>query len=313
MSHPHDDPSHSHHHHHHAAAGGRLLGALIITLLFAAVEVVGGLISGSLTLLGDAGHMVTDAVALGLAAAAARLAQRPPSAYHSYGLGRAEVVAALTNAVFMLAVVASIAMEAVARITAPVPVAGGTVMAVAAAGLVVNILVAWWLAHGAGTLNERGALLHVLGDLLGSVAALLSGAVIWLTGWELVDPLLALGVVVLILFSTVQLVRESLHVVMEGVPPHLKLEEIGQAMAGIGQVQSVHDLHIWTLSSGSIALTAHIVVARIEQWLEVQPLLHHLLAEHFHIDHITLQPEATTRTVPFPPAEKRREEETTDG
>lgn len=289
---------HGHHHHDHSPTHRHALGfALLLTLGYAAVEAGVGLWSGSLALLGDAGHMVTDASALGIAALAARLALRPPSARHSYGLARIEVLAALVNALVMLGVVAFIAWEALERLQTPAPVQGVAVMITAAVGLLINGSVAWVLTHGDDTLNVRAALLHVMGDLLGSVAALAAGAVIWLTGWTPIDPLLALLICVLILYSTLNILREALHVMMEGVPLHMELEEVGRAMAAVAQIRSVHDLHIWTLGSGRIALSAHIVLHRLSDWEMLLPQLERLLLERFGIDHVTLQPELTAQHV----------------
>jgi cobalt-zinc-cadmium efflux system protein len=296
---------HNHHHDHHhnpPSVGGVLFGALVITLGFAAVEAAAGWWSGSLALLGDAGHMLTDAVALGLAAVAAWISRQPPTLRHSYGMGRAEIVAALTNGVFMLALVAVILVEAVSRLRAPQPVQAAPVMVVAAIGLGVNLLVAWLLHRGEQTLNARAALLHVMGDLLGSVAALVSGVVIALTGWTLIDPLLSLLICGLIALSSVRLVREALHVLMEGVPRHIDLEEVGRALAAHDpRVRSVHDLHIWSLSSGQVALSAHVVVDDMGSWDHVLLKIRRLLHERFDIDHVTLQPETGTQVLyPMP-------------
>jgi cobalt-zinc-cadmium efflux system protein len=289
---------HDHVHHHHAHPHRHALGfALLLTLGYAAVEAGVGLWSGSLALLGDAGHMVTDASALGIAALAARLALQPPSPRHSYGLGRIEVLAALLNALVMLGVVAFIAGEALERLQTPAPVQGVAVMVTAAIGLLINGSVAWVLTHGEATLNVRAALLHVMGDLLGSVAALAAGAVIWLTGWTPIDPLLALVICVLILYSTLNILREALHVMMEGVPLHMELADVGRAMAAVEQVRSVHDLHIWTLGSGRIALSAHVVLHRLSDWEQLLPQLERLLLERYGIDHVTLQPELTAQHV----------------
>lgn len=282
-----------HHHHHHHDHPRTLLLALLLTLGYAAVEAVVGLWSGSLALLGDAGHMLTDSVALGLAALAAKLAMQPVSPRHSYGLGRIEVVAALTNALFMLGVVGAIAWEALQRLMHPSVVHGEAVMLTAAIGLAINALVAYVLTHGQENLNIRAALLHVMGDLLGSVAAIIAGAVIWWSGWTPIDPLLALVICGLILYSTFDILREGLHVMLEGVPLHLHLPTVGLAMAGVEGVRSVHDLHIWTLGSGRIALSAHILLHQITDWEQVLPALEQLLAEQFDIDHVTLQPEVT--------------------
>jgi cobalt-zinc-cadmium efflux system protein len=283
--------SHDHAHHHHHHARNFLPAALIITLLYAGVEAGAGWWAGSLALLSDAGHMLTDALALGLAAAAAWVARRPPTPRHSFGLERVEVLAALGNAGFMLAVIIGIAWSAVDRLLHPVPVQGMVVTAVAVVGLLVNVGVAWLLAHGEETLNTRAALLHVLGDLLGSVAALASGLVIQFTGWTPADPLLSLFICALILYSTLRLAREAVHALLEGVPPGLVLPEVGRRMAAVEGVVSVHDLHIWSLSSRQAALSAHVVVRDLEEWPRILPALAELLRTDFEIAHATLQPE----------------------
>jgi cobalt-zinc-cadmium efflux system protein len=284
--------SHGHHHHHHAPAPARrLYAALALTLGFAVLETAGGLWSGSLALLGDAGHMFSDSTALALAAVAAWVARRPPSSRHSYGLARAEVLAAVANALLMLAVVTGLVVEAIARLQAPQPVAGGMVMVIAGAGLVVNLLVLAVLSRGAQDLNTRGALLHVFGDLLGSVAALLAGAVIQFTGWLPIDPLLSIAIGALILISTWRLLREALHVLMEGVPLHLDLAVVGRSLAALPGVVSVHDLHIWAVRAGTPALSAHVVVEDLGRWMAVLEAMRALLRDRYGIEHVTLQPE----------------------
>jgi len=295
MSRP-DQQAHGHGEHHHADAGPRLIWALLLTLGFAAVEALAGFWAGSLALLGDAGHMVTDSASLGLAAFAAWLAQRPPSQRHTYGYGRVETLAALANVLFMVLVVVGISVAAVRRFLEPAAINGEVVTLVAALGLCINIGVAWLLMHGEQTMNTRGALLHVLGDLLGSVAALVAGAVVMWTGWTTIDPLLSLLICALMLSSSLRLLREVLQALMEGVPAHLSTEEIGRALAAVPGVASVHDLHIWTLSSKRIALSAHVLVDSLEQWPDVLAAARHLLAEQ-GINHVTLQPEAATRAV----------------
>jgi cobalt-zinc-cadmium efflux system protein len=282
---------HPHHHEHHHAGNQRLLTlALALTLTFAAVEAVGGWLAGSLALMGDAGHMLTDATALGLAALAARMAQRPASDRHSFGLGRLEVLAAMINGVFMLAIVAGIAWAAVGRLLEPSPVNGPVVLVIGGLGLVVN-LVAAWLLHGGEGLNVRGALLHVLGDLLGSVAAIASGIIIMVTGWMAADPILSLVICALILFASLNLLRDGVHVLLEGVPGHLDLPEVGERLAAETGVHSVHDLHIWVPDSGMTALSAHVVVTDLRDWDILLDRLHSVLREEFHIEHATLQPE----------------------
>ncbi len=282
---------HGHHHGHAADSQARLTQALVLTLAFAGVEALGGWWSGSLALLGDAGHMVTDATALGLAAVAAWIAKKPPSARHTFGLGRADVIAALLNGLFMLLIVTAIVVTAVDRLRSPQPVTAGIVMLIAALGLLVNVLVALRLSHGEKTLNTRAALLHVFGDLLGSVATLIAGAVIWFTGWTPIDPILSLLICALILFGSVRLLRDALHVIMEGAPAEIDTREVGGAMAGVRGVLSVHDLHVWTLSSGRTGLSSHVVVPHFNDWDATLGTLRELLHRRFDIDHVTLQPE----------------------
>ena len=290
---------HTHHHPENGAHGQhlRLLAALVLTLSFALIEALAGWWSGSLALLSDGGHMLTDSLALGLAALAAILAQRRPSARHSYGWGRAEILAALLNSLVMIALIATISAEAIHRLRSPSPVEGAAVMSVAFVGMLINVAAAWLLSGARENLNVRAALLHVLGDLLGSMAALISGAVIVLTGWVAIDPLLSLLIVLLILVSAVRILHEALHALMEGVPQHLDLERIGYAMAATDGVVSVHDLHIWSLSASRSALSAHVVLRDLGEWPEVLSHLQDLLAGDYGIEHVTLQPEPRDQRV----------------
>jgi len=289
MSHDHLHDSHYKHQHH--GDGNALLWPVLLTLGFAMVEAAGGWFTGSLALMGDAGHMFSDSAALGLAWLGMWMARKPPSVKHSYGLMRAEIMVALVNGLLMLAVVTAIAVEAIQRLHAPQPVRGADVMLIAFLGLVVNLIVAWHLGHDQHNLNSRAALLHVIGDVLGSVAALAAGAVIYFTGWLPIDPILSLFISALILFSTLNLLREVLRVLMEGVPRHLDLGSVGRAMGEVAEVREVHDVHIWTLSSSIVALSAHVVLQDMEAWPRVLPALRELLHERFAIDHVTLQPE----------------------
>jgi cobalt-zinc-cadmium efflux system protein len=283
---------HAHHHtSHHHGNGNALLWPVLLTLGFALVEAAGGWFTGSLALMGDAGHMFSDSAALGLAWLGMWMARKPPSVKHSYGLMRAEVMVALVNGLLMLAVVTAIAVEAIQRLHRPSQVQGGEVMLIAFLGLIVNLIVAWRLGHDQHNLNSRAALLHVIGDVLGSVAALAAGAVIYFTGWLRIDPILSLFISALILFSTLNLLREVLHVLMEGVPYHLDLGIVGNAMGKVAEVREVHDVHIWTLSSSVVALSAHVVLQDMEAWPRVLSALRELLHERFAIDHVTLQPE----------------------
>ena len=303
-AHTHND-LHEHHDHHAADAGSRLVWALLLTLGFAVVEAFSGFWSGSLALLGDAGHMVTDSASLGLAAFAVWLAKRPPSRRHTYGLGRVETLAALINVVFMIVVIVILSVAAIHRILQPTAVNGEAVTAVAIVGLLINVGVAWLLMHGEQTMNTRGALLHVLGDLLGSVAALVAGAVIMFTGWTPIDPLLSLLISVLVLGSSLRLLREVLRALLEGVPAYLSVDAIGQALAAVPGVSSVHDLHVWTLSSNRIALSAHLLVESFSQWPDVLASARHVL-HHQGIEHVTLQPESSVQTVRWLPHQTER-------
>lgn len=267
-----------------------LRAGLVLTAGFAVVEAIGGVVAGSLALISDAGHMATDAAAFVVALIAHHVASRPPSARASYGHARAEVLAAFVNALAMLALAVWIAVEAVARLLVPVPVAGGIVLVVAAIGLVVNLVVAWMLSHAHGSLNARGALLHVLGDLLGSVAALVAGAVVAFTGWTPIDPILSIVVVLIILRSTVALLRESAGVLMERVPAHLSYERVGKALAALPNVTGVHDLHVWNMTSERAALSAHMTLADGNSWPATLAAAQRLLAREFGIRHVTLQP-----------------------
>jgi cobalt-zinc-cadmium efflux system protein len=242
--------------------------------------------------------MLSDTAALALATFAGWIARRPPSTRHSYGLVRAEVIAASLNGLLMVLVIAWIGYEAFLRLSVPQPVAGGTVMVIAGIGLAINLIVAKILSHGGHDLNTRAALLHVLGDLLGSVAALAAGAVVYFTGWLPIDPLLSLLVAGLILASTVRLLRDALHVLMEGVPVGLDFDAIGNEMARVEGVRGVHDLHVWTLGTGKPALSAHVELTSLRAWPDVLRRTREMLQQRFGIEHVTLQPEVVPSRTP---------------
>lgn len=281
---------HDHSHHHHGS-GKVLLWSLVFTTLFAVVEFYGGMWAGSLALLSDAGHMITDSSSLAVGALAAWLAARPASHKHSFGFQRAEVLGALFNVVFMFAISIAVVVSAIQRLQYPQSVSGGIVMVIALIGLGINVTIAWILMRGERTLNVRGALLHVIGDLLGSVATLVAGIVILLSGWMPIDPLLSLFVALLILISAGRLLREILNVLMEGVPRGIDAAGVSTAITSVSGVRAVHDLHIWSLSSSSQALAAHVDVQSLSDWPTILPSVQKLLREQFNIDHSTLQPE----------------------
>lgn len=280
-------------HRHHRLEGGKpaFIAALAVTVGYALVELAGGLWSASLALISDAGHMFSDAAALGLAAAAAWLARRPAGSRHSYGWARAEVIGASLNGLVMLAIIVVLVVEAVQRLLEPRPVAGGAVMLIAFVGLLVNGAVALMLSRDEHDFNARAAMLHVMGDLLGSVAAITAGAVIYFTGWLPIDPILSLAIAGLILVSTVRLLRDTLHVLMEGVPAAIDLTHIGRTLAGVAGVTSVHDLHIWSITPGRVALSAHLEVEQLNHWPDILDRARTLLHDQFGIEHVTLQPE----------------------
>jgi cobalt-zinc-cadmium efflux system protein len=287
------DAQHAHFNEHRSQTA--LAVALAMTLGFAVVEVVAGFMANSLALISDAGHMVTDAAALGLALMAQLIAKRRPSAHYSFGFGRAEALAAFVNGLAMLMVVGWIIFEAVQRFSSPVPVQGKMVLVVAAIGLAVNVLVAWSLSRDKDSMNARAALVHVLGDLLGSVAALIAGGVIMATGWMQIDPILSLLVSLLILKSTIALLRESFHHLMEGVPDSADYAQIGADLADVEGVLSVHDLHVWEMSPGQPALIGHLEINDLQEWPQIlQNVKGMLLAKH-GIDHITLQAEPISK------------------
>jgi len=277
--------------HGHASSTKLLVVSLVFTTAYAGVEVVGGLWANSLALIADAGHMVTDSLSLGIGAFAAWLSQRRASRRHTYGFARAETIGALVNVLFMLGVVVWIVIAAVERLADPQDVGGVTVMIVAFVGLLVNIAVAWILMRGDKNMNVRAALLHVLGDLAGSVAALAAGLVIYLTGWLPIDPLLSLFISLLIGIASFNVLRDVLRVLMEGAPEDIDIAEIKQAMAEVEGVVEAHHVHVWSLSSSRRALSAEIKLDEIGDWDAILPQLQALLSERFGLAHSTLQPE----------------------
>lgn len=289
--HAHLDGDAQHGHFIEARSQKALAFALVLTLVFAVIEVVTGFMSNSLALISDAGHMVTDAAALGLALLAQLIAKRPPSSRHSFGFVRAEALAAFVNCLAMLALVAWIGWEAGQRLLHPEPVQGGVVMVVAAIGAGINILVAWMLSRGAQTINTRAALVNVMGDLLGSVAAIAAGTIIYFTNWVRIDPILSIFVALLILRSTWSILRESYHFLMEGVPHHIDYLKVGADVAGVDGVLSVHDFHVWDMSPGHPALIGHLEIRSLAEWPLVLRAVKEMLLEKHGIDHVTLQPE----------------------
>jgi cobalt-zinc-cadmium efflux system protein len=268
-----------------------LVIAILITLAFAIVEGVGGKVSGSLTLLSDAGHMLFDAIALGISALGAWLAIKPPSLKNTYGPGRAEVLAAWISSFLMILLSFAIIVNAMHRFQHPTHVAGITVTAIALIGLLANLFIAYLFRHTEKTLNIKAALLHVVGDILGSIAALLSGVIIYLTHWLPIDPILSIFISILILFSSIRLLWRSMHVLMETVPGHLNLAILIEDIQQNDNIQLVHDIHVWTLTSGQVLLSAHITVKTLCHWADTLQQTAKMLQTKYNISHITLQPE----------------------
>ena len=253
------------------------------------VEAVGGWLSGSLALIADAGHMLTDAGALGLTVLSAWIALRPASQSKTYGYQRWEILAALINGAALFGVAAWVVIEAVQRIQQPEPIRAGLFLIVAAAGLVVN-LVSLFVLHGIkdGNLNTRGAYLHVLGDALGSVGALGAAAIIATTGWTLADPIISIALSLLILVGAWRLLRESTDVLLESVPSHVSMVDVQNCMMNVPGVTAVHDLHVWAVSSGMVAMSGHAIVPDLRSHPDV---LERIRAEvcRLGIGHVTIQ------------------------
>jgi len=276
--------------HHTTSNSKRLTICMILLTIAALIEASMGWLAGSLALLTDALHMSSDVLALGLAVFAAWYAKKPATARHSYGMGRMEVMAALVNALFNIALVIPMMWVAFKRFTQPEPVSGAIVSVVALMMIVVTLVIFFILQRGEQTLNMRGAVIHVLGDVAGSIAAALSGIIIYFTGWVIVDPILTLLICALIIMSTWRLLRETIVVLMEGVPPHVDLHEIYNDLMKDESILGVYDLHVWTLSSGKIMLTAQVVVDDLAKWTEILAKIQMHLAEHYEITHCTVQP-----------------------
>ena len=266
-----------------------LLIALGLTLALMVAEVVGGLLSNSLALLADAGHMLTDAGALALTLFVAWMCRQPSSPEKTYGYLRWEIIAALLNGATLLVISFWIVWEALARFRAPEAVAGGLMLGFAIVGLVVNA-VAVWILHGVHhqSLNVRGAYLHVLGDMLASGGTVVAAFIVRLTGWLPADPIASLVSTVLIVGSAWRLVRESVDVLLEAAPPHIALEVVRARLQAIPGVESVHDLHVWTVTSGVVAMSVHAIVREPEHHQDVLERAHDLVQE-MGIHHVTVQ------------------------
>jgi cobalt-zinc-cadmium efflux system protein len=291
--------SHSHSHglggHSHGTAGAgherRLLLTLVLAAAYMVAEAAGGYLTGSLALLADAGHMLSDVAALGLSVFAIRISQRPPTLRRTYGNHRTEIIAALANGATLVAISIYVIVEACRRLSAPPAVNAPVMMAVAAGGLLFNIVGLHLLAAGRDeNLNVRGAWLHVATDALGSLQTIVAGGLIWWLGWGWADPVASIVIALLVIYSSWALLRDAVEVLMESVPRHLDVLEVREALAGVPGVVGVHDLHVWTITSGREALSAHLVMGEANPPRgAVLDEVRGTLADRFGIKHVTVQ------------------------
>jgi cobalt-zinc-cadmium efflux system protein len=286
MSHPHEAE-------HIAPMGSRpLIIALAIVAGMMVVEIIGGLLSNSLALLGDAGHMLVDTLALGLTLFALNLAKRPSTPTRTYGYHRIEIMAALVNGSILVLVSAFIFYEAYGRFLKPPEVKTPLMLLVAVIGLIANLAGIMLLRRARrGTLNVKAAFWHVLGDTISSVGVIAGGIIITFTGWGIVDPIIATIIGCIILWGAVRLVRDSVDILMESVPKHIQVEEVVDTLKSVAGVDDVHDIHVWTITSGLHALSAHLLIRdqMVSRSAEVVEAVNHSLAEKFNITHTTLQ------------------------
>lgn len=297
MGHGHDHAGggQSHSHAARTANRSRLGVVLALAAAYMVAEAVGGWLANSLALLADAGHMLSDVAALALSMFAMWIARRPPTARRTYGHHRTEILAALVNAATLAAISLLIFVEAYQRIRQPPDVQGGLVMGIAAGGLLVNLIGLWILNAGRNeSLNVRGAWLHVLTDALGSVGAILGGAAVWAFGWPWADPAVSVVIGLLVIFSSWNLLKETVSILMEGAPRSIDADAVREEMASLPGVTKVHDVHVWSITSGMVVLSGHVQTAGERDMRACGTLLTELrtrLHDRFGIDHVTIQVE----------------------
>ena len=279
-----------HAHGHASRSSARLLWALLLTAVYMIAEACGGYFANSLALLADAGHMLADVAALGLTLFTFWFARRPATARHTYGYYRAEILAALVNGGTLLAISFYIFFDAIARLRQPPQVQGQVLMGIAGGGLAVNLLSLWLLHSGREqSLNVRGAWLHVLMDLMGSIGAVTAGALVWALHWEWADPAMSILIGLLVVYSSWSLLKQSATILMEAAPAGVNVDEVRDAMRSMPGVDAVHDLHIWTISTGINSLSAHVIAPDQAQHGAILRALQALLGERFGIRHVTIQ------------------------
>lgn len=281
---------HDHHDHTRGASQRLLVTVLILTFGYMIAEAVGGYFSNSLALLSDAGHMLTDVAALALSLLAVRFASRPATPRKTYGFYRLEILAALANGVILMVLSLLICYEAYQRLRQPQEVQAWSLIWISTGGLVVNLISAWMLSRvHEESLNLRGAFLHVLGDLLGSVAAIAAGLLIVWRGWYWADPAFSVIISLLIIYSSWRLLSDAVNVLLEGTPSHINAAAVEEAIKTIGGVRAVHDLHIWTITSDRHAVTAHVVIGDLSESYRILRELRAMLAARFALTHATIQ------------------------
>lgn len=280
------------HHHTHGNAGRPLKLTLFIVLLVMVAEIIGGFVANSLSLLGDAGHMLTDALAIVLSLFAIGLARRPATNRRTFGYHRAEIMAALANGVILILVSVYIFYEAYQRFVDPPEVDSPVMLIVAGIGLAANLAGMLILRRSSeGSLNVKAAFWHIVGDTLSSVGVIVAGVIILLTGWYIVDPILAVVIGLVIIWGAFRIVREAADILLESVPGHIKLDEVSKAMKSVPGVTDTHDVHVWTITSGMYALSAHVDIEdrMVSESAGVLADLNKVLEERFDIGHTTLQ------------------------
>lgn len=288
--------SHSHSHHHHGTSNKKALGlSFTIIALYMIVEVVGGIITNSLALLSDAGHMLSDAAALGLSYLAMKFGEKKATLTKTFGYKRFEILAAFLNGITLVVISLYIFWEAYRRFTDPPEVISSGMLIISIIGLIVNIVAAFILMKGdtSENLNVRSAFLHVLGDMLGSFGAIIAALLIMFFGWSIADPVASVVVAVLIIISGWRVTKDSFHVLMEGTPINIDVRKVKDSLLSLKQVKNVHDLHIWSITSNFPALSCHLVVEGDVSYEEILAQAKKVLHDEYHIEHTTIQVDKT--------------------
>lgn len=297
MGHHHDDHSHGHHHH-HTSNIKVLFFSFIIIFLFMIIEAIGGILTNSLSLISDAGHMLSDAAAMGLSLVAFKIGERKATMDKTYGYRRFEIIAAFINGAALIIIALFIFYEAIQRFVEP-PIVNGSMIIIAIIGLIINIVVAWLLMRGDSkeNLNLRSALLHVIGDLLGSVGAIVAGILILLFGWNIADPIASVIVAILIIFSGFRITKDSMNILMEGKPENINVTAIKESLSKMDGIEDVHDLHVWSITSEFPTLSCHLIVNESTNRDDLLQRANELIHHHFHISHCTIQMEGIHSTI----------------